>query len=224
MSAYHGNVVWPFEQAFLHAAATRHGLHGLATVAARVAGPLKFYQGKMGIFPERLQVVDAGELTPQGPPNQQWSIAAHVYFASLPDATLLHRDTLSLTASETKEPIWGAPLRFQVRYRVALHQGLEALAGGNATSVSRLFSTMRCLDGKGYGALNNGKCECEDGSDEPGGQACAEKMRKNDRQFRCHHGASEVPYSSVGDGTCDCCDGSDELGDLASHCPHACAQ
>ena len=43
MSSYHGNVIWPFEQAFIHAAARKHGLEKIAEIAGRVHRPLEWF-------------------------------------------------------------------------------------------------------------------------------------------------------------------------------------
>ena len=70
-----------------------------------------------------------------------------------------------------------------------------------------------CLDGGGgaldRSSLNDGYCDCRDGSDEPGTGAC----QGDGGKFFCQNEgfASERLFASrVNDGTCDCCDGSDE--------------
>ncbi|CAR25849.1 hypothetical protein ZYGR_0A04210 [Zygosaccharomyces rouxii] len=57
--------------------------------------------------------------------------------------------------------------------------------------------------------INDGICDCPDGSDEPGTGACGMKAP----QFYCKNGEFLPRYisqSKVGDGVCDCCDCSDE--------------
>lgn len=57
--------------------------------------------------------------------------------------------------------------------------------------------------------INDGLCDCPDGSDEPGTGACGMKGP----QFYCENSDFMPRYisqSKVGDGVCDCCDCSDE--------------
>lgn len=58
--------------------------------------------------------------------------------------------------------------------------------------------------------INDGICDCPDGSDEPGTGACGSKGPS----FYCQNEGfipRRISQSKVGDGVCDCCDCSDEL-------------
>ncbi|KAG0668925.1 hypothetical protein C6P45_004275 [Maudiozyma exigua] len=59
--------------------------------------------------------------------------------------------------------------------------------------------------------INDGICDCPDGSDEPGTSACSDTLEQ--KLFYCENKGFKPRYirgSLVGDGVCDCCDCSDE--------------
>ncbi|CAB4255022.1 similar to Saccharomyces cerevisiae YDR221W GTB1 Glucosidase II beta subunit [Maudiozyma barnettii] len=59
--------------------------------------------------------------------------------------------------------------------------------------------------------INDGICDCPDGTDEPGTAACSDTLES--RLFYCQNNGFKSRYirsSLVGDGVCDCCDCSDE--------------
>lgn len=71
----------------------------------------------------------------------------------------------------------------------------------------------RCLNDSSieidFSRVNNGVCDCPDGSDEPSTGACGELT-----EFYCQNEGFIPRYisgSKVGDGICDCCDCSDEV-------------
>ncbi|XVF19148.1 hypothetical protein REPUB_Repub11eG0084100 [Reevesia pubescens] len=81
--------------------------------------------------------------------------------------------------------------------------------------------SIKCKDGSknfSKSQLNDGFCDCADGTDEPGTSACPTA------KFYCQN-AGHVPQfvfsSRVNDGICDCCDGSDEY-DGKVKCPNTC--
>uniref|UniRef100_A0A0E0N2I2 Glucosidase II beta subunit N-terminal domain-containing protein n=2 Tax=Oryza TaxID=4527 RepID=A0A0E0N2I2_ORYRU len=82
-------------------------------------------------------------------------------------------------------------------------------------------AVIACRDGSGSfpkRRLNDGYCDCSDGTDEPGTSACP------DGRFYCRN-AGDTPrllFSSVvNDKICDCCDGSDEY-ESGIRCPNTC--
>eukprot|EP00127_Corallochytrium_limacisporum_P002726 Clim_evm35s136 gene=Clim_evmTU35s136 len=102
--------------------------------------------------------------------------------------------TLAITAFATGEGwIMGVESDLQEQYRKAIDGGeFECLDGSKKISGKR---------------VNNDRCDCPDGSDEPGTAACANgSFTCQQIGFRAHR----VPASFVNDGLCDCCDGQDE--------------
>eukprot|EP00434_Breviolum_minutum_P001624 symbB.v1.2.001433.t1/scaffold58.1/size370606/2 len=75
--------------------------------------------------------------------------------------------------------------------------------------------------------VNDDFCDCADGSDEPGTNACA---GQSETLFYCANVKSDAALiytSRVNDGVCDCCDGSDEWGAEQRgqrSCANTCAQ
>ncbi|XP_031472942.1 glucosidase 2 subunit beta [Nymphaea colorata] len=80
---------------------------------------------------------------------------------------------------------------------------------------------IRCRDGSKFfprERLNDGFCDCSDGTDEPGTSSCPES------KFYCRNVGSTpiLLFSSrVNDHICDCCDGTDE-NDGKVICPYTC--
>jgi len=215
VSSYHGNVVWPFEQAFIHAGAVRHGLKRAQEVAMRVEKTLGFFATRYQ-FPERLAVIDEGLLTAKGPHTQQWTAAAYIYFKGLKahPAIYLHPTVPALT--------FGAPRSLQIQYITALEKGKKFAKTRSEQQLEVRENSMECLDESSIGVLNDRRCDCADGSDEPGSVACADKLRSRGQMFKCHQGDKLIDYTALGNGICDCCDGSDEYENLPVHCPHSC--
>ena len=99
-------------------------------------------------------------------------------------------------------------------------------AGRYRRSISERKQTFSCFDGSKIiplSRLNDGYCDCSDGSDEPGTNACS--FFSADGGFYCRNSGSQpkiIPRWMVGDGVCDCCDGSDEANNTWAHCEDVC--
>jgi len=209
---YHNDVLWSFEQAFLHAAARRFGLTHSMKVT-ELAGSKLIGMSHLGLFPERVNVRHKGlaREAAMGPHTQQWTICAAIYFGSWT------QDKFHIHQSPEVPPTKLAGCDKQSgadRYTAHL---MAALRGHLTNSSVPQFS---CFDGEGQGVLNDGNCDCVDGSDEPSTNACASQLER--RSFVCQHGQDKISYSQVGDGLCDCCDGSDEQQQADIHCPYSC--
>jgi len=72
-NSYHASTVWPFEQAFIHIGALRHGVEAVAQIAERI---IPFLDTQ----PEYFRVGN-GEPKKAGCDPQLWTIAAKSYFA-----------------------------------------------------------------------------------------------------------------------------------------------
>jgi len=113
---------------------------------------------------------------------------------------------LSSGVSGSIEPPKGVPLSKAEQYSVS-SDSFACLVGGGSISFSR---------------MNDGYCDCADGSDEPGTAACA---HLNGAQFYCRnvgHRGKYIPSSHVMDSVCDCCDGSDEAS--VTGCANTCEE
>jgi hypothetical protein len=99
-----------------------------------------------------------------------------------------------------------------------------ANAGQYRRAISVRKNTFTCFDKSKtipMARVNDGYCDCADGSDEPGTNACGIG------DFYCRNTGSVpllIPKWMVNDGVCDCCDGSDEIGNPHANCDDACGQ
>lgn len=73
-----------------------------------------------------------------------------------------------------------------------------------------IFQCIQSMEKIGYSQINDDYCDCLDGSDEPGTNACSNGQFVCSYQKRYKHYPVVIPSSRVNDGVCDCCDGSDE--------------
>lgn len=95
-------------------------------------------------------------------------------------------------------------------------------AGRYRRAISIRKNTFTCFDKSktiSFDRVNDGYCDCPDGSDEPGTNACGTG------EFYCRNTGSQpkmIPKWMVNDGVCDCCDGSDEIGNPHAHCEDMC--
>ncbi|KAL1499998.1 hypothetical protein AB1Y20_012675 [Prymnesium parvum] len=124
-------------------------------------------------------------------------------------------------------PVGWTPSRWPPALRGAHPFWDEAVTrGGHSCARAGEAHARRSATPLHHAALNDGTCDCEDGSDEPGTAACAGRGGR----FWCA-AAGESPSIGewieaglVDDGVCDCCDGSDEAaGLLCASASPACA-
>lgn len=73
-----------------------------------------------------------------------------------------------------------------------------------------VFECIASMETIAYSQINDDYCDCLDGSDEPGTNACANGHFVCSYQEKYGRYPITVPSSRVNDGVCDCCDGSDE--------------
>lgn len=87
------------------------------------------------------------------------------------------------------------------------HEKQISLYKPMANNIFKCFQSYEEID---YAKVNDDYCDCLDGTDEPGTNACVNGI------FYCKHQSNSgkvtnfVSSYKVNDGICDCCDGSDE--------------
>lgn len=73
-----------------------------------------------------------------------------------------------------------------------------------------MFKCFQSYENINYSKLNDDYCDCLDGTDEPGTNACSNGIFYCEHQSFSKNVQNSVPSYKVNDGICDCCDGSDE--------------
>lgn len=79
-----------------------------------------------------------------------------------------------------------------------------------------IFQCIASFEEIMYSQVNDDYCDCLDGSDEPGTNACSNGQFFCAFQVKYKQHPTEIPSSRVNDGICDCCDGSDEWKDVSN--------
>lgn len=77
----------------------------------------------------------------------------------------------------------------------------------------RQDDTFKCIHSMeiiNFNQVNDDYCDCTDGSDEPGTNACPNGDFFCKKQISLRNSPVRIPSNRVNDGICDCCDGSDE--------------
>ena len=116
--------------------------------------------------------------------------------------------------------MWTLSLLIVYAYSISLSSAVVAKVLGVPPDRQKLYSPgednkWRCLNNPeielDFSQINDGVCDCPDGSDEPGTAACGETLEHS--LFYCENEGFIPRFirgSLVGDGVCDCCDCSDE--------------
>lgn len=79
------------------------------------------------------------------------------------------------------------------------------------------FKCIYSMEEIDYHQINDDYCDCSDGTDEPGTNACPNGRFYCKTQLKSGKFKNNFPTSRVNDGICDCCDGSDEIIEQSVH-------
>lgn len=93
------------------------------------------------------------------------------------------------------------------------------------------FTCIKSMETIDFKRINDDYCDCSDGTDEPGTNACPDSIFYCKNQAGPRHFPKSFPSSRINDGICDCCDGSDEFNidtksflgtKVETHCTYRC--
>lgn len=88
-----------------------------------------------------------------------------------------------------------------------IHEGNKIFYEKNSDNTFKCMFSMEVIS---FDQINDDYCDCLDGTDEPGTNACHNGQFYCRRQRSFKNFPKRVPSNRVNDGICDCCDGSDE--------------
>lgn len=98
-------------------------------------------------------------------------------------------------------------------------KGTQCVSIYNHKIKLRIGNLIHIQSSYNLGQINDNYCDCIDGIDEPGTNACS-IINAGKKTFYCDNGDT-ILQSFVDDSICDCCDGSDEPNaNCKNRCPN----
>ncbi|KAI4457655.1 n-linked oligosaccharide processing [Holotrichia oblita] len=80
-----------------------------------------------------------------------------------------------------------------------------------------IFKCIHSMEVISFDKINDDYCDCLDGTDEPGTNACSNGEFYCKQESLTRKSPIKIPSNRVNDGICDCCDGSDEWQNKTKH-------